>query len=205
MLSISHSFLFIHIPKTGGNSIQNVLKPYSEDEIVTLDDQDGTERFDVQSRFTWHKHATLADYFNRVPPGLFLELFKFCVVRNPWSRAISFYFSPRRWLIQGTDPYWSRTEFLDLLERLPPMVDYLTIDDEIRALDAVVRYERLAEQLPAVLAEVGVALDARQLPHLNRSQARDYRSYFEGDRELVDRVAERYRSDIETFEYQFEG
>jgi hypothetical protein len=205
MLSISHSFLFIHIPKTGGNSIQRILAPYSEDRILTLDEQDGTERFDVEGRFTWHKHATLSDYFHRVPPGLFLELFKFCVVRNPWSRAISFYFSPRRWLAQGIDPYWSRSEFLELLGRLPPMVDYLSIDGQIRAMDAVVRYERLAEQLPRVLAQVGIDFDPTQLPHVNRSAAGDYRSYFEGDPDLVDRVAERYRGDIETFDYQFEG
>ena len=39
-------FLFIQITKTAGNSIQNVLKHYYEDEIVCLKPlQDGVERF----------------------------------------------------------------------------------------------------------------------------------------------------------------
>lgn len=205
MLSLSHRFLFVHIPKTGGNSIQKLLQPYSEDQIVTLAAQDGMERFEVRGRFTRHKHATLADYHDQVPPELFAELFTFCTVRNPWSRAISFYFTPRRWMKRGTSPFWSRDDFLELLPRLPPMVDYLKVDGQVHAMGGVLQYENLAEQLPAVLGRIGLEADGGELPHLNRSQAGDYRTYFEADQELVDLVAERYREDIQYFGYRFEG
>ncbi len=203
MLSISHSFLFVHIPKTGGNSIQRILDPYSEDRIVAFAAQDGKERFEVQGRFTRHKHATLADYHSRVPPELFAGLFKFCTVRNPWSRAISSYFSPRRWLLQGATPCWSRADFLEMLVKLPPMVEFLKIDGQVQAMGEVIRYERLAEQLPRVLRRIGIKTDGQQLPHLNRSVAGDYRAYYEGDQDLVDLVAERYREDIDHFGYRF--
>lgn len=50
MLSTSHNFLFIHVPKTGGNSLQNVLSEYADDKIVRLSPyQDGVERFEVRS------------------------------------------------------------------------------------------------------------------------------------------------------------
>ncbi len=205
MLSISHRFLFVHIPKTGGNSIQRILLPYSEDQIVAFAMQDGKERFEICGRFTRHKHATLAEYHGRVPPELFAGLFKFCAVRNPWSRAISFYFSPRRWIMRGTSPYWSRDDFLELLPQLPPMVDYLKIDGQVHDLGGVIRFEKLAEQLPEVLGRIGLEIDTGQLPHLNRSLAGDYRAYFEADQDLVALVAERYREDIAYFGYQFEG
>jgi hypothetical protein len=205
MLSLSHKFLFVHIPKTGGNSIQKILQPHSEDRIVALTAQDGMERFEVRGRFTQHKHATLADYHSRVPPELFAELFKFCAVRNPWSRAVSFYFTPRRWMKRGTSPFWSRDDFLELLAQLPPMVDYLKIDGQIQTLGGIIEYEHLSEQLRSVLDRVGLEIDGGQLPHLNRSLAGDYRAYFEADRDLVDLVAERYREDIAYFGYRFEG
>ena len=43
------ALLFLHIPKTAGNSIQNILRDYSEDEIVARGGQDGLERFEVRA------------------------------------------------------------------------------------------------------------------------------------------------------------
>ena len=205
MLSLSHRFLFIHIPKTGGNSIQKILQPYSDDQIVALPMQDGKERFEVRGRFTPHKHATLVDYRNRLPPEQFAELFKFCAVRDPWSRAISFYFTPRRWIKRGLSPYWSRDEFVELLPQMPPMVDQLKIDGQIQVMDGIVRHENLAEQLSAVLGRIGIEVDEDRIPHLNRSQSGDYRAYYDSDPDLVDIVAEQYRDDISNFDYRFEG
>ncbi len=34
MISLEHRFLFIHVPKTAGNALQNVPKDYSEDTIT---------------------------------------------------------------------------------------------------------------------------------------------------------------------------
>lgn len=203
MLSISHRFLFVHIPKTGGNSIQRILLPFSEDQIITIDKQDGKDRFEIQGRCTRHKHTTLADYHKQVPPALFDDLFKFCAVRNPWSRAISFYFTPRRWMMRGMTPFWSREEFLALLPQLTPMVDYLKIAGRVHAMDGLVRLESLGQQLPALLQRVGIDVNRAQLPHLNRGLAGDYRSYFEADPDLVEIVAERYREDIDHFGYRF--
>ena len=205
MLSLSHKFLFVHVPKTGGNSIQRVLNPYSEDRIVALDAQDGMDRFEVRGRFTPHKHATLADYRERIPPELFAGLFRFCAVRDPWSRAISFYFTPRRWMKRGLAPVWSRDDFLALLPQLPPMVDYLKIDGRIQAMAGIIRYENLADELQSVLDRIGIEIDGTRLPHLNRSEAGDYRAYYDADPGLIDVVARRYSEDIANFGYRFEG
>ena len=34
MISERNKFIFVHIPKTAGNSIQNILHKYSEDEFL---------------------------------------------------------------------------------------------------------------------------------------------------------------------------
>ena len=96
MLSEKHSFLFLHLPKTAGNSIQERLKVYSDDKIVCLNDiQDGVERFEVRNQFNGlHKHSSLSEYKKVLPNVLFKRLFIFATIRNPWERMISFYFSP---------------------------------------------------------------------------------------------------------------
>src|SRR5581483_11504032 len=50
MISFQKRFLFVHVPKTAGNSIQSVLRDYSEDELVALrGEQDGIERFGLRN------------------------------------------------------------------------------------------------------------------------------------------------------------
>src|SRR5207247_8451883 len=64
MISLQKHFLFVHIPKTAGNSIQTALRDYSEDQLVALrKEQDGIERFGLRNpKYNIKKHSTLAEY-----------------------------------------------------------------------------------------------------------------------------------------------
>ncbi len=80
--------------KTGGNSIQNILRNYSEDSIVTLNDiQDGVERFEVRNaKYDLQKHSTLSHDKSVLSSDMYRYLFKFATIRNPRDMMISFYF-----------------------------------------------------------------------------------------------------------------
>ena len=122
MISIQKKFLFIHVPKTRGNSIQNILKDYSEDKIVVLaKDQDGVERFEVRNKkYNITKHSTLSHYKSVLDTKTYRTLFKFAVIRNPWDRMVSFYFSPHRGVTE-----WNGNDFLCLVNRMPTLRHYI--------------------------------------------------------------------------------
>src|SRR5437660_11059162 len=108
MISFRKQFLFVHIPKTAGNSIQTILRDYSQDEIVALrGEQDGIERFGLRNpKYKIRKHSTLAEYRAALEEERFHGLYKFTCVRNPWDRMVSYYFRPNR-----RTGAWDRKEF----------------------------------------------------------------------------------------------
>lgn len=79
MISFQKRFLFVHIPKTAGNSIQSVLRDYSEDELVALrSEQDGVERFGRRNpKYKIKKHSTPAEYRDAPGEMQFSKLYKF--------------------------------------------------------------------------------------------------------------------------------
>src|SRR4051812_27766659 len=124
MISFQKRFLFVHIPKTGGNSIQSVLQEYSEDEVVTFREaQDGIGRFGLRNpKYDVKKHSKLSAYRDALGKE-FRDLFKFTCVRNPWDRMISFYFSPSREITE-----WNRDLFIEMIAKTQPAADYLRLE-----------------------------------------------------------------------------
>lgn len=205
MISLRHRFLFIHVPKTGGNAIQGVLAPYSEDHIVCLaEHHDGVERFEVRSdTHAVRKHSTLAEYQAELGADTVAGLLTFACVRDPWERMISLYFSPHRGPVE-----WDRGRFLALVTRAAPLRDFVTPQggvavgvDPFGAIDAYLRFENLGPDFAAMLARLG--LPDAPLPRRNVSQHKPHRDYY--DDEMVDAVTQRFGDEIQRFGYVFEG
>lgn len=66
--------LFVHIPRTGGSSIENYFGFEGNSNIKKLDTA---------------QHATLQEYLQGYPNAE--SYYKFSVVRNPWDRLVSWY------------------------------------------------------------------------------------------------------------------
>ncbi|MCR5876526.1 sulfotransferase family protein [Phenylobacterium sp. J426] len=200
MLGQARRFLFVHVPKTGGNSVQNVLRAYSEDEIVCREPhQDGLERFElVTPGFGFSKHSPLSAYRTELPLEVYRSLFKFACVRNPWERAISFYFSPHRGVTS-----FSKVDFMTFLETAPPMVEHLrdapdqALADIPSNFEAIMRFERLQADFDSVCERLGLPRAA--LPVRNRSTRQSAMSYY--DAETLEAVRRRFAEDIALFGY----
>lgn len=215
MISTEKNFLFIHIPKTGGNSLQNILSSYSNDKIVTCGKhQDGVERFGViNDKYKTNKHSTLSYYRKSLDRKTFNNLYKFSVLRNPWDRCVSSFFSPHR---GETD--WNRDKFKAFIYTIRTTKDYIRIDtisEKIerklniklhrhtepidRDIDFLVRFENLNEDFKKVCKAIDIPI--QELPHRNKSHRKHYSTYY--DDELIEIVREKFSEEINFGNYVF--
>jgi len=155
ILSYEHRFAFIKVQKTAGTSVEVFLSPLAgADAIVTP----------IKPPEAGHEPRNFetgaGDFFNHMPASLVRErigaeqwdgLFRFCFERNPWDKAISFYFWRTK---RRTEPppfeVWATRPGNLVSER-----DLYMIDGQL-AVDFVGRYETLAADLQSVLDRVGV-------------------------------------------------
>ena len=217
MISEKFKFLFIHIPKTGGNSIQQALLPYTEDKIVNLStNQDGKNQFEVRSGiYKTTKHSNLIRYKHELGAKKFRSLYKFCNIRNPWDRMISFYFSPHRGSVE-----WSPNKFKQLLHQQRQLRYYIctrTISERIctklmvptpnvftkilgEEMDNIIRFENINEDFRIVCDELGLKYSPLEI--LNQSKREHYSIYY--DNKLKDLVYKFFKEEIVFGNYSFD-
>jgi hypothetical protein len=201
MISVQKRFLFVHIPKTAGNSIQSALRDYSEDQLIALrKEQDGIERFGLRNpNYKIKKHSTLGEYRDALGNEQFRNLYKFTCVRNPWDRMVSYYFTPTQ-----SPETWDRKKFRRIISKAVSVADYLRLDqhkeDPFSNLDYIMRFENLGDDFRTVCGVLGIL--PATLPRYNRSSREHYSKYY--DDELRELVRARFAAEIERFGYIFE-
>ena len=216
MLSIQKKFLFIHVPKTGGNSIQSILQEYSEDRLIAFDYQDGSNRFELRNETYQNirKHSNISEYRLSMERKLYNSLFKFATIRNPWDMMISYYFSPHNSLGE-----WDRDKFIELTQRIKTLRHYVCENPlwvqrlKRRALypkilnpkldshiDFFIRFESLNDDFKIVCQQLDIP--CINLPKKNISQRSHYSQYY--DAELREMVGKKFYEEIELGEYTFE-
>jgi len=201
MISFQKRFLFIHIPKTAGNSIQSVLRDYSEDQLVALrKEQDGIERFGLRNpSYKIRKHSTLKEYRDTLGDEQFRKLYRFTCVRNPWDRMVSYYFTPTQSLES-----WDRKKFRGIISKVVSIADYLRLneneEDPFANVDYIMRFENLADDFRTLCNQLKIS--PATLPQYNRSIREHYSRYYDDD--LREFVRTRFAAEIERFGYTFE-
>ena len=196
MINHTHKFIFIHIPKTGGTSIESFLG--------RADDYE-------------NKHDSLGTILEKFPYAS--NYFKFSVVRNPYDLTVSMY--NYMWKSEYDWPkHWRKTSKLANLSfkqwvhhrnfKTPTIHSIhinedggvqgtqLSFFDNIK-LDFICKFENLQEDFNAVCDKIKIP--KQKLPHKNKTKRKHYTEYY--DEETKSIVAEKYAKDIEYFGYEF--
>jgi chondroitin 4-sulfotransferase 11 len=186
-----HRCIFIHIPKTGGSAVADVL-------------------FGNKSR-----HVPYFEY-EFANPNKFRRYFKFAFVRNPWDRLISTFFFLRGGGMNENDRLWSERniahypnfgsfvrawlteENISTWVHFFPQSHFILDETGSVKVDFVGRFERLDEDFNLVAKKLGCQ---KSLPKKNVGEHKHFTSYYDNEtREIVARV---YARDIKSFGYEF--
>ena len=176
MIFTEKKLIYLHIQKTGGNSVSQVLLPFSDDEMYLRKHQDGVNRFSVTGEFTTRKHAMLAEYKAALGPA-FDQYRVLLPVRDPFERAISLYYSPHKWLVQKDDgwvaepSYWDFGKFEQLATKMQSLCDFLTVDGQLRKPDFLLRFDHLSEDFNSICKAFDFPVRHADLPVTNTTSA----------------------------------
>jgi hypothetical protein len=212
IISPGRSFVFVHIPKTGGTSMALALETRAHrDDILIGDTPKARKRKGRLAGLTprgrlW-KHSALADIDGVLSSEDLAGMFVFTLVRNPWDRMVSYY----HWLRdQGFDhpavALAKATDFAGFVLhpqtaaslKAAPYASYVT-DASGGERATFVRLEALEQDLKPVSQHLGFDL---VLPHANASdRPEDYRTAYTD--QAIKAVSEMCAEDIARFEYTF--
>ena len=198
MISHKYKCIFVHIPKTGGTSIENVLGD-SADQPVS-----GGSAHDPIT----HYKEKYSEHFD--------QYFKFSIVRNPWDRTLSIF----NYLSNGGNQSEVGLNIAKeigndfkkfcknilvaeqcstaLTLHLRSQWQYLNLPAASK-FDFIGRFETLEEDYENIAYKLGITA---KLPHTRKTPHLPYWNYY--DEECITIVQERYAKDVAQWEYKFE-
>lgn len=185
--------IFIHIPKTAGTSLRVALG--------------AKERPRDHFSYKVYEHAS---------PVKFKNYFKFCVVRNPWSRVFSIYnylkkngnntsdlilikkldlgnISFRSFVLEKLD-----TEIIQNTLIFKPQCFFIYDEFDNLMVDKLIKLENIENEYKILKDKLNLKAD---LGKINVSGQNNYKEQY--DVEMIEKIEMLYRKDVELLDYDF--
>ena len=201
-ISNSLKTIFVHITKNAGESIEKSLNIYPTDKDICFKNYWG-----IKNNREVLQHYTAQEIKDSMSNDIWESYFKFAVVRDPWSRAVSEY----NWYLQ----YGPTITFKEWVESLPNRLNinssihilevghnieqykYLCDKDRKILVDHIIKFDNLKEEFDKLCRRKSWDIE---LIHTNKSKANkkvDWRSYY--DEKSLELISKIYKTDIEMF------
>jgi len=213
---IGDNFIFCHVPKTGGSSINEIL----------LNTPNVKDHKDIHEAIFFGWKEKTQEYETK---------FKFAFVRNPFDWEVSNYFWHTKLNVDENSAFditfenWVKWRYLEhfndeifdpylgkkinskehILTETEwylkgfgknPQVGMLVYPDGRFLVDFIGRYETLQEDWNYIANRLNLQ---KELPHIEKTTRNsDYRTYYTD--ELVDIVTDAHKIDLDVFNYSFE-
>ena len=193
MISHKDKFIFIHIPKCGGTSIERFfLSQYGISNDWTreypLEALPMKVRAEFNIGFKQSQHMSLRDFTLKKQE----EYFSFTFVRNPWDRIMSSYLYSKRLGYEFTFKSFFNSPVFE--SHCKPQSYFIN-----KNIDFIGKFEDLQGDFDLVCENLGI--ESKQLPHENKTVHKHYTEWYTDENKKL--VQDKYSEDIEAFNYKF--
>jgi Sulfotransferase family len=203
LISIKYQFIFIHIHKTAGTSIESALQKYLSPFEITLS----------RSRQEHIKAKELKENLEKFWQGLHLtqqsfdNYFKFAIVRNPWDHQVSLYYhilrDPTHFqhnTVKNLGNFERYIEWLVKESCQPLQKDFLDDLNGNIIVNFIGRFENINYDFQEICQKLNLQA---QLPHLNKNinSRNKFCNYYNSKTQQM--VYEYFQQDIDFFNYSF--
>jgi chondroitin 4-sulfotransferase 11 len=215
--------IFIHIPKTGGCSIENVLINHYKDnnpsaKLVSPEDSinEAVKKIMIKNK-KWGQHFSLKEIQKEYKIQDLNQSIKIAFVRNPWERAVSEFLyvhkmggcecSKKPEQIPRSFEKYLLSDFLcSWRNHIKPQASFIKDLNNKINIDFIGRFERFDEDVSKALVKVGLSGSIRA-PRFNESLhgslklVNPYWSFYNKKTKKI--IEEIFKEDIALFSYSF--
>lgn len=210
MISKKYNCIFVHIPKNGGSSIEDMIWPPTHKRT----EQDLWMGF-VKPFYNKYQTGGLQHLFasqikQEVGDTFFDQAFIFTMVRNPWDKAVSqFTYMQKREDLRkflGMPEHCEFAQYLELIThkahvQWEPQYKFFLDDHGESLVSEVFRFENFETDVARIMDRLGVKFT--NILHAKKSSRVHYSQYY--NEESKEMVADIYAKDISLLNYAFDG
>ena len=214
---ISHKYKFIYLKttKTAGTSVEVALQKFALPEgtevadpllepIVTSAGIVGARGGNARQH-KWYNHMTAATVKEQVSDDVWNNYLKFCNLRNPWEKTVSWFHFKHRKDIAGLSDEDTVAAFRRAIANTDrPMHDFNIYTIKGRPVaDDYVRHNVLEKDLERICKKLGIEIG--ELPTKKaglRNNALNYKDYY--DEQSREKVARIYSAELDIYGWEFD-
>lgn len=199
IISHKYKFIFIKTFKTASSSFEAAYSWLAGPDDILTPDEPATTDYNQDMWYTgdvFFNHMHGAEIMKHISLDVWSSYYKFCIERNPWDKAISWYY----WNRQFWETDMSLSEFVQGHLNKPDWPVY-AIEDRV-VVDEILRFENLYGEIDRVCDLLGIPrLKMPQVKGAVRPRGINYRDVL-GTKER-EKIAGDYSKIIKLMNYSF--